>query len=94
MYVYVNGAAHCLTNSTCERKDPFKCPFLAFCRSFVLRKMDKYTVLTLLLVITYIVADEEWIGQLLLIFATDNETITYQQIVRRSTGNFEMNGSL
>ena len=31
-------------------------------------KMDKYTVLTLLLVITYIVADEEWIGQLLLKF--------------------------
>ena len=55
-------------------------------------KMDKFTILTLLLVIMPVVADEEWIGQLL--FATNNETIAYQQIVRRSTGNFEMNGGL
>ena len=42
-------------------------------------KMDKYTngILTLLLVIMPVIADEEWTGQLLLNFLTDNETITY-----------------
>ena len=42
-------------------------------------KMDKYTngILTLLLVIMPVIADEEWTGQLFLNFLTDNKTITY-----------------